>query len=205
MAVAEFEDAVAVGGEVFVVGDVAWLGHFSEMKITQYSIFQMSRSKIWPISLLGIKKQFYKNGEFIGITRLDNLKYWVSLSHLKLSSLVIPIKFLYLWHYPWPNKPMDHILDLSIWSRASWVIYILLKMAKSRWGNTMPILTEDSFEEYFVLRYPWLSQIRHRLAVPVDVQCPSTRSDICHSPDVEIFLFHHFRSLAQKSPVLMSN
>ena len=23
-------------------------------------------------------------------------------------------------------------------------------MAKSRWGNTMPILTEDSFEEYFV-------------------------------------------------------
>ena len=30
----------------------------------------------------------------------------------------------------------DHILELSIWSRPSWVICTLLKVAKLSWGNT---------------------------------------------------------------------
>ena len=36
---------------------------------------------------------------------------------------------------------MGHFFDLSIWSRASWVIHILLEMAKPSWGNTSMVVT----------------------------------------------------------------
>ena len=59
--------------------------------------------------------------------------------HFKWLNLVIQVNPLIneiVWVNWWPHDPRGNILDLRIWSRTFWVIFILLKKGQASWGNT---------------------------------------------------------------------